>query len=244
MKAFFLFISLFCFNACHFDMKIIKGDGNVIVEEIDLPAFTSVNVGGNFTVELYQTDNPGIIIETDENLIEYIEVDVTGNQLTVNSEYALKPSEELLVEIYYSDLGTIKSSGTSSIRHEERLKAYELDVDLSGAGSIRLNMDVNELDLNLSGAGMVELEGIANSQVVYLSGAGTLEAKDLQSRYCEIHISGMGNAEVNVLDELNANISGLGNIEYYGNPEEIVQNISGLGKVKSAGKSRREQGEM
>src|SRR5690606_17890905 len=121
--------------------------------------------------------------------------------------------------------------------------ADELKVGLSGAGSIKLSLKINELDLNLSGAGVLEVSGQANSQIVNLSGAGALEAKDLESQYCEINISGVGNAKVNVVKDLNATISGLGNIEYFGNPEKISQNVSGMGKVKK-GEEAIEQNEV
>src|SRR5690606_4220854 len=154
----------------------------------------------------YHSNNPGIIIETDENLIDHIDIKIKGNLLSINSDYSLKPTDELLVEIYYNDLRSISSAGASSINHKEPLRSEVLDVGLSGAGAINLNLDVEELKLNLSGAGVMELQGYTNSQKVYLSGAGALEAKDLESRYCEIHISGLGNAKVNVSRELNASI--------------------------------------
>lgn len=241
MRHLFLLTTLFLFSGCFLDMKVIRGNGEIVVEEIDLDDFTDVKIGGHFKVQLYKSDNPGVIIETDENLIQHIDIEVKDNRLVINSNNTLRPSKELLIEVYYSEITGIQSSGASSIEHNEPLNSDELKVDLSGAGAIKLNLDVNELSLNLSGAGLVELKGRVRSEVVYLSGAGSLEAKDLESTYCEIHISGVGNAEVYVIRELNANISGMGNIEYYGDPTEIVQNVSGLGKVQKADESKRRQ---
>lgn len=228
-------------SACHFNFKVIRGNGEITLKEIDIDEFTDISINGNYKVELYYSDQPKVIVETDENLFNHLDIETRAGLLSVSNKNTLKPSKQLLIEIYYNELQSIKSSGASSIEHPETLMADELKVGLSGAGSIKLSLKVEELDLNLSGAGVLEIQGQANSQVVNLSGAGALEAKDLESQYCEISISGVGNAKVNVVKELNATISGLGNIEYYGNPEIISQSVSGMGKVKKMeGKSKPE----
>lgn len=231
------------FSACHFNFKVIRGNGDIVLREIDTDYFTDLDINGNYKVELYYSDQPKVVVETDENLFEYLEIESRNGLLSINNKNTLKPSKQLLIEIYYKELRSIKSSGASSIEHPETLMADELKVGLSGAGSIKLSLKINELDLNLSGAGVLEVSGQANSQIVNLSGAGALEAKDLESQYCEINISGVGNAKVNVVKELNATISGLGNIEYFGNPEKISQNVSGMGKVKK-GEEAIEQNEV
>lgn len=220
-------------NACQFDFKIIRGNGDITVREIEVQDFTDIDINGNYKVELYRSDNPRVIIETDENLVDYLDIETWNNRLEIKNRYTLKPSHQLLIEIYYDELSSIKSSGASSIAHAGILSSDELDVNLSGAGSIKLNLDVDDLYLNLSGAGILETKGQVNRQVVKLSGAGNLDAGDLESQNCEITISGVGNAKINTVKELHATITGLGNIEYYGDPEKVTQNISGLGNIKS-----------
>jgi len=65
-----------------------------------------------------------------------------------------------------------------------------------------------------------------------LSGAGSFDAYALQSDKCEISLSGVDNARVNVREELDATITGLGNIEYIGDPEHITRTITGLGNIR------------
>ena len=90
------------------------------------------------------------------------------------------------------------------------------------------------LKVQLSGAGLITLEGEAEKQEVNLTGAGSYETFDLESSFCEISISGIGGAEVNVTQRLEARISGMGGIEYMGSPQEIRREVSGIGKIKEA----------
>ena len=46
-----------------------------------------------------------------------------------------------------------------------------------------------------------------------------------------VTIEGLGNANVNVSEKLEATISGAGNLTYKGNPKEIIKEKSGLGSI-------------
>ena len=242
MKTLKLLLIIFILFSCNFSLKMKRGDGEIDTKEYILKYFNRINVGGNYQIKLYSSDESKVFVETDQNLFDYLKIEVHDEELYINSEYNLKPTESVIIEIYYEDLEKIVSTGASSIEHKAELKSDDLDISMSGAGSIKLNLDVDELDINISGAGLIELKGNVYSQVIHMSGAGALEAEDLESRYTEVSISGVGNAKVNAKKELVANISGMGNIEYFGEPDEIVQNISGLGKVKK-GKGHKYEGE-
>jgi len=45
-----------------------------------------------------------------------------------------------------------------------------------------------------------------------------------------VRLSGLGSAEVNVTDELDASVSGVGSVEYHGRPN-LRRHVSGLGDV-------------
>jgi len=65
-----------------------------------------------------------------------------------------------------------------------------------------------------------------------MSGAGGLDAFDLKAEYARIRISGVGGADIYVTKELDAKISGLGDVTYRGNPANIDKSVSGLGTIQ------------
>ena len=65
-----------------------------------------------------------------------------------------------------------------------------------------------------------------------LSGAGNYNARNLQSRIARIDLTGLGSIVVRVSERLEANVTGPGAVEYYGDPEVTV---SGGGTVRRLG---------
>jgi hypothetical protein len=65
-----------------------------------------------------------------------------------------------------------------------------------------------------------------------LSGAGGLEAFGLETINCEIDVSGIGNAQINVRNELTATITGIGGIQYTGSPEKVNKHVTGVGSIR------------
>ena len=129
-------------------------------------------------------------------------------------------------------MNELNISGACSLNSEEIFKGDELKIDMGGAGIIDLEVDIKELKLFISGAGAVKLAGNVDRQQIDMSGAGGYEASDLVSKFCEINISGVGNADIYVLEKLQATISGLGGINYKGKPEVIESDVSGLGVIQ------------
>jgi hypothetical protein len=98
-----------------------------------------------------------------------------------------------------------------------------------------LEVDLGKLDVQLSGAGSINAGGKADDLKLGISGAGSFNGTDLNVKSANVNISGVGSAEIWVLTDLTANISGVGSINYYGSPSSIQKTVSGLGKVNQLG---------
>lgn len=96
---------------------------------------------------------------------------------------------------------------------------------------VDLGLEVTELEVQLAGAGLISLRGKANSQRLELSGAGNLSAFELESKACYIELSGFGSAQIFVTDNLEAEVSGVGNIRFKGDPRNIQREVTGLGDI-------------
>ena len=211
-----------------------RGNGNIEIEEIKIGNFNEIKIGGNYDVTLIRSDETKVVIETDENLFRYINTEYFDQILNVNSVRNLNSTEGIKIEIYYKKLNKIYSTGASSIKHEGVLVTEELDINLSGVGSIELEIQTNKVRANLTGAGVVQLSGDSHFQETHISGAGGLKAFDLKSKECSINLSGVGGAEVFASEKLEATITGVGGIIYDGNPKIIEKQITGFGKIKRA----------
>ncbi|MCC5929499.1 MAG: DUF2807 domain-containing protein [Cyclobacteriaceae bacterium] len=235
INRFFIFSILIYSNlliSCDFSINQKKGNGKISLEEYYVDGFNSLRIGGNYRVNLIPGDRNLVTIETDENLLPYINVESHSGTLSINNIYDLKSKKGITIEVFYKDLNKIYSMGASKILHNDILKTDKLTVDLAGTGLIELNVDADESDVILSGAGLIRMKGQVNRQTVTLSGAGAYKASAFKSELCRISLLGLGSAEVYVREELEATVNGLGSITYGGRPKVVSRNISGLGKIE------------
>jgi hypothetical protein len=221
-------ISLF-FGTCSLDFK--RGNGNMETSEFEIESFRKIYVGGNYELKMIPAKVCRVVIETDENLLRYINVEQHEETLNINNVHNLKSSRGIFIEVYYTALEQIYSTGTSKIGHEGVIEAGELRINLSGAGAIDLDIETVRVQVEMSGAGVIILSGNTEIQEAHISGAGGLMAEKLQSKECDIHLGGIGGANVYVTEKLEASITGIGGIQYSGNPQLIEKRITGLGKI-------------
>jgi len=211
-----------------------RGNDERITKELTIDSFDKIEISGAFDVMLTPSNSNEVIIEGDENLLGYIDITVRGNRLFIETDRRLSSRRGINIEVPVKELKGISSSGASDIESTEPISSEELDIDASGAGKIDLKLDVKLVTLELSGAVMVYFEGVAERLDVDMSGAGSLIAESLEVKDCNVVISGVGHVLVNVSGALDAQVSGLGKVEYLGNPESVKGDVSGVGNVEKA----------
>ncbi len=218
-------------------IRTIKGSGNVVTEERDVSGFDSVALSGFGKVIITQGDKESLTVETDDNLMQYIETEVRGGTLELGftgDDILLRPSKSIIFRLSVIELTALDSSGAGKFEIDE-LDADRLEVTLSGAGDIRIDsLTATDLVVTVGGAGNVKVAGEVETQEVNLDGLGNYNAPDLESQAATVRIGGAGSVGIWVHDTLDVVISGAGNVEYYGSPD-VTQDISGVGSVKSRG---------
>lgn len=224
--------------------QVVRGSGNIITEEREVRGFTRIEMAGAGRIILTQGDTESLSIETDDNLMEYIETRVAGDTLEIDftdeiilapgGGDVLEPTRGFVFQISVIDLEAIAVSGGADIQIE-KLKTGQLQISFSGAGDITIDdLNANSLEVVISGAGNVDLTGKVLSQEIRLSGLGRYAGSDLESRQASVTISGAGGAAVWATDTLEVVISGAGDVEYYGSPI-VSPEISGLGRIQGLG---------
>ncbi|MEM6359563.1 MAG: head GIN domain-containing protein [Bacteroidota bacterium] len=209
-----------------------RGNGVVITKNFDIDDFNKISVEGNFAIRLEKSNNPGVTITTDENLMDFILVESYGGKVSLISERNLISEDGVNVVVSYSELGSISVGGAAILTSDQTIEEDYLDLDMSGAGAVELDLNMKALEINISGAGAMELTGQVVEQRIRMDGAGGLDAENLVSEKCEIEISGVGGAAIHVTDRLRASVSGVGGITYRGNPFDVQKDVSGIGTIQ------------
>lgn len=152
---------------------------------------------------------------------------LTGGNFDLN----VSGSGSLTAEVEAS--GNVDADVSGSGNMELKGKCKNFDSDISGSGDVNLDASIQEeADFGLSGSGKIHASGTAQSVKATISGSGKVLAGNLEAGKCTVRISGSGDVEINVKDDLDANISGSGSVTYKGNPNHVNSHSSGSGHVR------------
>jgi len=220
-------------QACVLDVNAIKGNKTLVTIDYSVDEFTRLDVSGMYKIILSEGNVPSVEVETDENLQDYIEVQVRNNTLYLSMENgnSYDPSK-LVAYVTVSTLTSIDLSGATSVESDFTLRGDMLTIDLSGASEINLALAVNNLTTRVSGAGNIDMEGQAQRHDISISGAAKVHCENLVTENTDVSISGAGTARVSASNHLDASVSGVGTIRYTGNPQTTDFSTSGIGSIK------------
>lgn len=224
---FFLFVTMSCVNALSID-----GNGKITKQGRKIDSFSALQVSGSGNIILTQGDKDTIVIETDENLQEYILAETKGSELKISQKKGGNNNHTLNIFITVKNINKIDLTGAVDIKSTTAIQLKDMEITASGASNMKLSMNAEKLSLQISGSGEISLTG--NTKTIHsdINGAGNLKAFALLADNASINISGAGHAEINAQNELIVKISGAGSVDYIGNPK-IKQNISGTGLIKN-----------
>jgi hypothetical protein len=220
-------------------VKVITPSNVIISENRDVSGFKAIEFSTFGKVNIIQGDKESVNISGSDNLVPEITTSVNNGTLIIKNKdnitvTSLTSENMLTFTIVVKDLTSLSVSGAGDVQ-VETLSTPSLSLNLSGAGRVQQNQVTTDiLDINISGLGGFDITGQAAQATITISGAGSVNASDLMVKTANVTISGLGGATVWVTDQLTGNISGAGDISYYGNPQTQTER-SGLGNFKSLG---------
>ena len=222
------------FSSCIFNFSGIKGDGNIKKETRAVSAFSEIEVSGMYQVYLTQGKTNSLVIEGDENLMQYIITKNDNNKLIIETKKSLNPTGDIKIYLTFTSLESIDLSGACEVIGEGRLKFDKIEFEGSGASEFTLDMKAGLVEFDLSGASEIHLKGKANKVLIDGSGAIKISAFDFVINDCEVDLSGASEASLNVTNTLSIDVSGAATIAYKGGAKIIKQSTSGASSIKVA----------
>jgi hypothetical protein len=217
-------------------IKTVTGSGNRVKQSRSVSGFDEIGLYGSMNVEITQGQDFYVEVEADDNLMEYIELEKSGNRLKVTMEGNLSFSfkDDIIVRVTMPVLKKVYVAGSGKITTTGPLKqADKLDVEIAGSGDVIADVDCPEVESNIKGSGKIKLSGTTKMSQVRIAGSGDYLCSDLLSEQTKVRIAGSGKAYVHASVNLDINIAGSGDVIYSGSPQ-ISKSIAGSGNIKAA----------
>ncbi len=213
-----------------------RGNGVRTSNTYTVEPYHEIAISGAFEVLLQPANDHRVVLETDENLVDFIEIYVDSGKLVIHTDYRLLSDEGQQVRVPFHDgIRALTSAGASRITSADTLHTNDLHITLAGVSSLNLALEADNISLTMAGTGSAQLNGKTSTLQMTLSGAGAIDTKNLPAQKVTVELSGAGKAEIYALDTLLASVSGMGKIIYLGNPAVVRREVSGLGRVQKAG---------
>ncbi|MBU2913190.1 GIN domain-containing protein [Reichenbachiella agariperforans] len=206
----------------------------------DLKDFNEIEIDGIYRVFIEENDTYKVVIKGSDQLKKQVQVKQFDQVLEVgldNKDWSLmqdlKDDDRLELYITMPNINRLEVGGLCKVQ-VDNFELNEIEVDVSGASSCDLRVQVKELEANMSGAAVLELSGTADYLGVDLSGASNLRAYNFRAKEVNIEAGGASSAKVYARESIEASASGISNIRYKGSPESIDIHESGVSKIRDA----------
>lgn len=201
--------------------------------------FDSLNFNGSATVRFLQGDRDEVFVEGPTEAQENVDIRLDGSRLTVRTAgswmFWRAPQQRLRVLVVARDLRHLTLAGAADFQAPEPVLLKQLHIDISGSALTQFDkLSTDALVFKVSGAGTGRFVGRAASVIVDISGRGDFFGADLDTHQAKVNISGLGKARMWVSKALDARISGIGTVDYFGQPT-LIKRTTGVGRFNDRG---------
>ena len=243
IRLFFLMISFIFFLSCkkQSDRSCFKNTGSIIEKNIPLSAFSALDLGPYIHYELIQDTVNFLEISAGENLINFISTEINAEKLSIQNNNKCRflryKTEKISVKIHLSDLDLIYYHGSEPLISLDTLDFSQKDIIINlddCSGSVNLKLKSKNILLNSPGGfSDITLAGSCDFFRVDIDGNSTFFAKNLFVKdsihllYNSFLYSELGSYN----SKLKAELSGVGDVGYFGIPSGILTNYYNSGRL-------------
>jgi len=217
--------------SCNF-MGAIKGNGKIVSVDRELNGeFAKVEIEGTYTLNISQGTTPKLRIETDENLIPYIETKVKNHKLIVKNKRRISSAKDIIINLTIGTITDLEASGAVLVRSAGKINFDKFNMELNGASNVLMEMNCVEFNAECNGSSTLKLIGAASDSKIEVSGACDIDNQQMIVENMNLIVNGGAKVIVNVLTKLDVKVNGAAQVEYLGAPE-VHKEISGAGSVE------------
>jgi len=199
----------------------IRGSGLVVEETRSVSGISKVDLAMPGTLHISIGSSEELQIEAEDNLLEYIQTNVQGNTLRIETQRGINLQAPRPIEYYLTvaELEAVDISSSGDVEVKD-LESESFSASISSSGNLLIsNLVGDSLQVKISSSGDLDiLGGEVREQNIRLSSSGEYRARDLASTGVDVNLSSSGDATLRVSERLTGRLSSSGNLYYIGNP--------------------------
>ena len=183
------------------------------------------------------SETPTLKIVAHEDYLKIIQVEVKNGALILKGKAKqkninLKKESGATIYISAPSISQIKIDGVGSLSIPDGIETKSLTIYSEGVGNATIKgVKCENISVYNSSIGAITLSGTAENAILQSDGVGSIKAEKLQSTTVEATCGGVGSISCFATKKLTANMTGVGNIRYRGNPDEKEFKKDGIGRI-------------
>ncbi|TND07735.1 MAG: hypothetical protein FD123_3054 [Bacteroidetes bacterium] len=216
-------------------MFIVEGSGKIVSRERAISSFIKLHASFNGNIEITQSDEERVVVECDDNLQEYIDVNNMGRTLYITDGGGIRKAKytHILVRVFLRQVDTIISSMHGNLYSANCITAQEsLYLEINSHGNTSLQLKTPSFKCLARCQGDVELSGECGEASIKTMMQGDLHARKLLAGKITLKNMGEGKMEIFGKEQIMIRHMGQGSVHYYGPGQLKDVNMMGDGEIK------------
>ena len=194
--------------------------------------FNRMEASGGYTIYIRQGSPSKLEVVAEGNAMDNLEYQIKDNTLRISRKSNTKwNKEKITLFVTIENPEDLRISGACEVRGKNTLTGERLQLELSGATDVKLELDVQNLKVGLSGASEAELWGTANTTTIQASGASEFNGKKLAMVRGSADVSGASEVNFAPREELRVRASGASEVTCYSSPASKEVSLSGASEL-------------
>jgi hypothetical protein len=213
----------------------IRGSGTVITENRPVGHFERVSLSDLGVLIISQGAEEALIVETDDNIVRYVETRVRSGTLVLGfgarvRGSAVWPSKGITYHLSIRQVAGLEAADAGRIR-ALALDARYLEIRARDSGSVEIDsLTAGTLQARVEDYAGIKLAGRVDRQEVTGQDSGRYLASRLQSRTADVVASDSAQATVWATEALGVTVVDSGHVLYRGSPR-CTQHVSDKGTL-------------
>lgn len=232
-RTLFILLSLILLASSESCNYCTEGNGIVISKQIETGNITGIKLACAADVEIVTDPSfheKVLEITAESNLIDLLTIEQNGSDLKIDAGSCINNHQPIVVKLRMKKLKQIGINGSGTVKCTDTIKCDELELLVSGSGSVDLIIDALTTESRIDGSGDIRLKGISHKHKVTINGSGEVGAFDLLTEKSFVNINGSGDCCCFANKELDIYIKGSGDA-YYKGEAKLSSDLQGSGEV-------------
>lgn len=205
--------------------EVSPADGKKITSVVlNGASFNAVN-GGTAFIKIIPSAENRVEIKYQSDIKDHgFAVTAKNGELKISTDRKIHFRTECFEVTVYANCDSVSISGGIELIMDG-VSTESLEIDVQGAVKAKIaDAHADSMSIKVDGAGEFDINGDVDTFSAEFNGAGELRAMELICKDASINVCGAGDVEISCTGTLSTDISGVGNVGYYGSPTLSLNN--------------------